>query len=59
MRDFQPDRPVAFAQAWLPSWRQIRQPGRLAVVADPCTEPGHQGTTHHCVQCASERKAAQ
>lgn len=59
MRDFQTDKPAVFAQAWLPSWRHLRRPGDLAAVADqPCTEPGHTGTTRHCVQCASERKAA-
>lgn len=59
MRDFQTDKPAVFAQAWLPSWRHLRRPGDLAVVPDePCTEPGHSGTTRHCVQCASERKAA-
>lgn len=60
VRAFQPNKPAAFAQAWLPAWRELRRPGDLAVVqSDPCTEPGHSGTTRHCVQCASERKAAQ
>jgi hypothetical protein len=59
-RQFQPNKPAAFVQAWLPGWRDLRRPGDLAAVpdADPCPEPGHSGTTRHCVQCASERKAA-
>lgn len=57
VRDFQPNKPVAFAQAWLPSWRQLRRPGDLAAVATPCGEPGHTGTTTHCAQCASEQRA--
>lgn len=59
LREFRPDKPIVFAQGWLPGWRQLRKPGDLAAVPDdPCTEPGHTGTTRHCVQCASERKAA-
>lgn len=58
MREFQPDKPVVFAQAWLAGWRQLRKPGDLVVVDDPCPEPGHTGTVRHCIQCASEEKAA-
>ena len=59
LRDFQPNKPIAYAQGWLSGWRSLRKPGDLAAVPDdPCTEPGHTGTTRHCVQCASERKAA-
>jgi len=59
MAQFQPNKPVAFAQAWLAGWRELRKPGDLALItADPCTLPGHTGTTRHCVQCAAERKAA-
>jgi hypothetical protein len=58
-QQFQPNKPAAFVQAWLPGWRDLRKPGDLALVEDdPCTQPGHSGTTRHCVQCASERKAA-
>lgn len=60
VRAFQPNKPAAFAQAWLPAWRELRRPGDLAAVPepDPCPLAGHTGTTRHCVQCASERKAA-
>lgn len=59
VRDFQPNKPIAYAQGWLKGWRQIRKPGRLELLTpDPCPEPGHSGTTRHCVQCASEQKAA-
>jgi hypothetical protein len=59
LRDFQPNKPIAFAQGWLGGWRSLRRPGDLRVVPDdPCAEPGHSGTTRHCVQCASEQKAA-
>jgi hypothetical protein len=55
LRDYQPNRPIAFAQGWLPGWRQLRKPGRLELVtADPCTLPGHTGTTARCTQCAAE-----
>lgn len=58
VRDFRPDSPAAFAQAWLPSWRQLRKPGDLAAVPDqPCPEPGHAyagGTTRRCTACAAE-----
>lgn len=55
VREFRPDRPAVFAQAWLPGWRQLRQPGHLALVtAEPCTRPGHTGTTSHCKECAVE-----
>lgn len=54
---YRPDSPAAFAQAWLPAWRQLVVPGTgLRAVSDPdCPLPGHSGTTRHCVQCASER----
>lgn len=55
---FQPAKPPATAKAWLGQWRDLRAPGDLALVSDPCPEPGHSGTTRHCAQCASERKAA-
>lgn len=55
---YQPNQPPVYAKAWLGGWRQLRAPGDLRVVADPCPEPGHSGTTKHCTQCASERKAA-
>lgn len=59
LSQYQPDRPPGTAQAWLGGWRQIRQPGDLAVVqADPCPEPGHSGTTRRCNQCAADQKAA-
>lgn len=59
LRDYQPNKPIAFARGWLSGWRSLRKPGDLALVAtDPCPAPGHSGTTKHCVQCASERKAA-
>jgi hypothetical protein len=60
LRSFRTDSPPVLARAWLGQWRDLRHPGDLAAVpdADPCPEPGHSGTTRHCVQCASERKAA-
>lgn len=59
IRSYQPNRPPATAKAWLRQWRDLRAPGDLvAVPPDPCPEPGHSGTTKHCVQCASEQKAA-
>lgn len=58
VRAFQPDRPAAFVQAWLPGWRDLRAPGDLRVIHPPCDQPGHSGTTKHCAQCASEQKAA-
>lgn len=56
LRSFQPNRPIAFAQGWIGGWRQLRPPGHLEVVAggDPCTRPGHTGTTRRCAQCAVE-----
>lgn len=51
-----PDSPAAFAQAWLGAWSSLPEPGAgLRVVASPCPESGHSGTTTHCTQCASER----
>lgn len=51
-----PDSPAAFAQAWIGAWSSLPEPGAgLRVVSDPCTAPGHSGTTDHCTQCASER----
>jgi hypothetical protein len=51
-----PDSPAAFAQAWIGAWSSLPEPGAgLRVVSDPCTQPGHSGTTDHCTQCASER----
>lgn len=59
LRDYQPNKPAAYASAWLAGWRELRSPGDLALVAaEPCDEPGHTGTTKHCKECASERKAA-
>lgn len=56
LHQHQPGKPAAFVQAWLPAWKDLRRPGDLAAVrADPCTEPGHTGTTRHCKECASER----
>lgn len=58
LRAYQPNKPPVFAAAWLGGWRQLRPPGDLAAVPDdPCPEPGHSGTTKHCIQCASERLA--
>ncbi|SDC45502.1 hypothetical protein [Nocardioides lianchengensis] len=55
---YRPDRPAVFAQAWLAAWQALPSPGTPlhAVPAPPCDEPGHSGTTKHCVQCASEAK---
>lgn len=60
MNAYRPDDPPKFAQAWLGDWRNLPDPTkRLAAVKDPpCTEPGHSGTTKHCIQCAADRKAA-
>lgn len=58
LRDYQPNRPIAFAQGWLPGWRQLRKPGDLAAVPDdPCPKPGHAyngGTTRRCTACIAE-----
>lgn len=58
LRDYQPNKPIAFAQGWLPGWRQLRKPGDLAVVPDdPCPKPGHAyngGTTRRCTACIAE-----
>lgn len=62
LHQHRPDKPAAFAQAWLPGWRDLRAPGDLAVVAPGCDQPGHTGTTKHCKECASEhleRKASE
>lgn len=60
LQSFRTDSPPVLARAWLGQWRDLRAPGDLAAVTDdPCDQPGHSGTTRHCVQCASERKAAQ
>lgn len=59
LRSYQPNKPPATARAWMRQWRDLRAPGDLAAVPDePCTEHGHTGTTRHCIQCASEKKAA-
>lgn len=59
LRDFQPNKPIAYAQGWLKGWRQIRAPGRLELVTDPpCDLPGHTGTTRRCNQCAVEHITA-
>lgn len=58
LRSYQPNRPPATARAWLKQWRDLRAPGDLRVVADPCPGHGHTGTTKHCIQCASEQKEA-
>lgn len=55
VRSYQPAKPPATARAWLRQWRDLRAPGDLTVVPEPCIEPGHSGTTKHCTQCASER----
>lgn len=57
MTSFQPNKPPVYAKAWLGGWRQLRAPGDLRVVADPCAEPGHTGTAAYCLQCASEKNA--
>ena len=60
LNDYRPGDPPRFAQAWLATWQAMPTPTeRLALVDPPCTRPGHQGTTRHCSQCASEDKAAE
>lgn len=51
--------PPVSVSAFLGTWAALPAPGqRLAVVKDaPCTLPGHQGTTRHCKECASEAHA--
>lgn len=51
------DNPPLTIQAFLTSWENMPVAGQhLALVKDPpCLEPGHSGTTKHCIQCASER----
>lgn len=57
LRDYQPNKPIAFARGWLSGWRSIRKPGDLAAVpsAAACDLAGHTGTTRHCKECAAER----
>lgn len=52
--------PPVHVAAFLGTWEALPAPGqRLAAVPDdPCDEPGHSGTIRHCIQCASEAKAA-
>ncbi len=54
------DDPPRLIQAFVVGWESMPEAGkRVAAVPDPpCPEAGHSGTTRHCVQCASERKAA-
>lgn len=54
------DDPPRTIQAFLPGWSVMPAPGqRLAVIKDAaCPQSGHTGTTRHCIQCASEQKAA-
>ncbi|KAB2806967.1 hypothetical protein F9L07_28455 [Pimelobacter simplex] len=54
------DDPPRLIQAFVGAWEAMPAAGKrvAAVPAPTCTEPGHTGTTRHCVQCASERKAA-
>lgn len=57
LAQYVPDRPARFVSAWMNGWRSLAAPGtslRL-VDTDPCTKPGHNGTTTHCTECASER----
>ncbi|MCR1785344.1 hypothetical protein KVF89_22580 [Nocardioides carbamazepini] len=58
LRDFQPNKPIRFAQGWLSGWRNLRKPGDLAAVPDePCPKPGHAyagGTTRRCTACVAE-----
>jgi hypothetical protein len=60
IRQYQPNRPIAFAQGWLAGWRQLRPPGRLALVVNRrCHDPvnhAHQPTTAagDCVACISD-----
>lgn len=51
--------PPVSVSAFLGTWAALPAPGqRLAVVKDArCTLPGHQGTTRHCKECASEAHA--
>lgn len=55
-RTHRPDNPAAFATAWLTQWDELPPPD-ITRTAPACTLPGHTGTTSHCTQCASERKA--
>jgi hypothetical protein len=51
-----PDRPAAFAQAWLPGWLALPPPGRrLHVVVAEC--PAHR-LEEPCRSCAADSKAA-
>lgn len=57
IRTLRRDAPPRTIQAFIGSWRPLPPPGQTlaAVPDDTCPEPGHSGTTRHCVQCASER----
>lgn len=59
IQQYRPGAPAVFAQAWLASWRALVAPGTsLRLVDEPkCEEPGHQGTTRFCIQCAADSKA--
>ncbi|WP_300680711.1 hypothetical protein [Nocardioides sp.] len=54
LRSYQANKPPAFAQAWLPGWRELRKPGDLALVSEPCPIHGKSGTATRCVPCISE-----
>lgn len=57
-KSWRADSPPQYAQAWLGNWAKHARAAssRDALPsADPCKEPGHSGTTHHCAQCAAER----
>lgn len=53
-RTWRRDNPPVFAQAWLGTWEALPEPGQRLALMDACPEPGHNGTTRRCAECASE-----
>lgn len=60
LNSYRPNNPPVFAQAWIETWAALPAPGEHLRLAPepPCPERGHNGTTRHCIECASEAKAA-
>lgn len=53
-----PDKPAAFAQAWVGIWKSLPAPGTpLHALPAPCPQQGHSGTERHCIECAAETKS--
>lgn len=52
--NFRPDRPPAYAQAWIGAWQALPEPGRLQAVPAKCAE--HR-LPEPCRSCAADRLA--